>query len=124
MFPPGKIRCSLIEGNKSRPVFMQVTSDGGNCYFGIYDTDIAKKPRISMLIQQSIAKWYSYDIMGKSVTLIGPTEEAIITFANQDEAEHYFKLFNSKSDIFKDQQLLKKIDDDLSKIWPFPQIDT
>lgn len=124
MFPPGKVRCSLIEGNKSRPVFMQVTNDGTNCHFGIYESESAKKAKIAMLVHNSIAQWYSYDIMGKTVRFIGPTEEAIVTFANQDEAEHYFKLFNSKSEIFKDQQLLKKIDTDLGALWPFPQIDT
>lgn len=123
MFPQGKIKCNLVEGSKTKVVYMQITAEGNIHKCGIYESESSKKPKMEVIIQQSIAQWHTYDVLGRTIVLAAPNETLLLSFANAEEAGQYFKLFNSRSDIYRDQQSIFQIDQDLGKIWPFPQHD-
>jgi hypothetical protein len=119
-FPAAKIAVSVLDNNKAKGMFIQVTEKGGNHFLSVFETDASKRARNILILQQSVAEDYPQDVTRRSISITGPNDVVVISFPTEADARGYRDLVNSKSDIFKDSESIRQLDRNIAAVWPFP----
>jgi hypothetical protein len=112
-----RVPVNLLEGTKTRPIFIQVVETHQLC---IYETDTSRRARHSINLQQSICEIFTHDVSGRAISVISPSNVIVLSFPSAADAKTVLDLFNAKSDIFKDRDSMQQLDRHIENVWPFP----
>jgi hypothetical protein len=116
----GRISVTVMEGNKGKPMYIQVVESANIHQLLIFENESSRRPRHEILLQQAISELYQNDISGKTIAVISPNTITVFAFSSAADAQTVLTFLNSKSDIFMDHQAMAQLDRALDAIWPFP----